>query len=169
MLQATRDGEFLILRAPFHPAFSGRARLLGGQWSGKAWVFPCVREREVREVCLGIFGYEWDTLSSSKLVCVRVEVTVPCAGGPFEQCGTGVYLGGREIARAYRVGHRARPGRGVKFLRKAPVRAGSDEFPMTVIPHGAVFEVRDVPPQAAETLCSEVGAYGAVVIVDPVP
>jgi hypothetical protein len=40
---------------------------------------------------------------------------------------------------------------------------------MTVIPHGAVFEVRDVPPQAAETLCSEVGAYGAVVIVDPVP
>ena len=56
-------------------------------------MFPCVREREVREVCLGIFGYDWDTLSSSKLVCVRVEVTVPCAGGPFEQCGTGVYLG----------------------------------------------------------------------------
>jgi hypothetical protein len=35
-------------------------------------------------------------------------VTVPCRGGPFEQVGTALYLGGREIAHAFRVGSRAR-------------------------------------------------------------
>ena len=97
---------------------------------------------------------------------IRVEVTMPCRSGPFEQVGTAPYLGGREIAHAFRVGTRARAGRGVRFIRRASCRAGSDEYSITSIPHGAIFEITDVPRLAAEKLCEEVGAYGDVLILD---
>ena len=91
---------------------------------------------------------------------IRVEVTMPCRSGPFEQVGTALYLGGREIPHAFRVGLRARPGKGVRFIRRAPCRAGSDEYSITSIPHGDRFEITDVPRLAAEKLREEVRADG---------
>ena len=90
MLQLTQQGELLSVRAPFHPAFPNRARLVDGRWNGSVWMFPIDREREVRELCLDIYGEDGSAVCPSDLVCMRVEVTVPCAGGPFEQPGTGV-------------------------------------------------------------------------------
>jgi hypothetical protein len=166
MLSITREHQQLLVRTPYHPAFPGRARLLEGRWQGDAWVFPYNREEEVRRLCLDIYGDDGTAASTAQLVRIRVEVTVPCRGGPFEQVGTALYLGGREIAHAFRVGARARPGEGVTFIRRAPCRAGSDEFPITSVPHGAIFEVTDMPRHAAEKLREEVGAYGKVLILD---
>jgi len=166
MLSITLEDQQLHVQAPYHPVFPARARLLEGRWRGEAWVFPRNREKEVRMLCLDIYGDDGTAACTAELVRVRVEVTVPCRGGPFEQIGTALYLGGREIAHAFRVGSHARPGRGVRFIRRAPCRAGSDEFPVTCIPHGAIFEVSDVPRRAAEKLREQVGAYGDVLIVD---
>jgi hypothetical protein len=166
MLSITLEDQELLVQAPYHPAFPARARLLEGRWRGDAWVFPRNREEDVRMLCLDIYADDGTGASTAELARVRIEVTVPCRGGPFEQVGTALYLGGREIAHAFRVGSRARPGRGVRFIRGAPYRAGSDEFPITSIPHGAIFEVSDVPRRAAEKLREEVGAYGDVLILD---
>ena len=141
--------------------------LSGGRWTGDVWSFPLHLEREVRSLCHRTYGDDGST--PSELVCLRVEVTVPCSGGPFEQLGTGLYLGGREIAHAHRVGRRARAGKGVTFLRRAPTRAGSAEYPLTIIPHGAVFEIGELLPGAAEMLRAQVGDYGTVTEVLPSP
>ena len=165
MLQVFENGELVCVRAHYHPEFPGHARLLDGRWTGEVWSFPLARENEVRALCRRTYGD--DGSCPSELVCLRVEVTVPCSGGPFEQLGTGLYLGGREIARAHPVGRRARTGKGVTFLRMAPARAGSAEYPLMIIPHGAVFEVEELSPGAAEMLRAQVGDYGTVIEVQP--
>jgi hypothetical protein len=80
--------------------------------------FHEIREEDVRMLYLDIYEDDGTAASTAELACLRIEVTVPCRGGPFEQVGTALYFGGREIAHAFRVGSRApRKGRQIHSRR----------------------------------------------------
>ena len=134
----------LATRTPFHPAFPARARKLGGRWDGKYWTFDARDESRVRELCREIYGTDGEDEAASDRVTVRVTV----GGGGWNARRQGLYLCGREVARAFGRDSGAKLGEGVVVLEGGFTSGGSVKNWETQARPGTVFEMRDVPRRA---------------------
>ena len=48
----------ITVASPYNPDFTQRARGIGGRWDagGRVWTFPPIREAEVRDLCMSVYG-----------------------------------------------------------------------------------------------------------------
>ena len=138
----------VLVKSPFNPDFPPKARQLGGQWREPLWVFDARDEERVRELCRAIYGTEGT--GCDELVTLRVTVTCD-----WEQRRDGLYLAGRQIARAFGRKSGAKLGAGVVVLSGGFSSGGSVNNWKTICKAGTVFELRDVPRYAAEKALEE--------------
>ncbi|HEV2097859.1 MAG TPA: DNA repair protein RadC [Stellaceae bacterium] len=135
----------LAVRAPYHPDFPARARMLGGEWdrSRRIWLFdPSDRDR-VQALCREIYG-----------------------GGEIEPFPTPRASNSRQFAEAapqpHYFGHRER-------LRERMMAAGPENLPDYELLEVILFAARargDVKP-VAKSLIAQFGGFAAVMAAEP--
>lgn len=136
-----RNGQVLVV-SPFNPAFTKRAKALGGRWQpeSRSWVFDARDEDNIRQACMDIYGFDGRPVVEADLVTLRV--TFP---GGMQRLTDAIRIGGREVARARGRDSGATIGAGVVFLAGTPTSGGSVKNWQTVIRAGSVVEIRDFP------------------------
>lgn len=138
-----RQGNSVILSAPYHPDLPARARQLGGKFDGytKSWTFDSRDEARVRALAREIYGTDGE---ASKTIAVRVHVD------RFLDARS-LWLFGREIARRPERDWAVRLGEGVVVISGGfPASGGSVKNPRLAAEPGTVLEVRDVPANHAD-------------------
>lgn len=145
-IKITRTADTLSVTSHYNTDFVAAARKLGGKWNGtsKSWQFDARDERRVRDLCITVYGTDGQP---TKTVTVRLT-----ALGNIEEYGAAVVVCGRDVARARGRDSGATIGDGVVFLKGSPKSGGSMKNWKTIIPDGAVFEVRDVPERMIESI-----------------
>ncbi|WP_374711395.1 hypothetical protein [Symbiobacterium terraclitae] len=133
-----RQGNTVVLCAPYHPDLPARARQLGGKFDGftKSWTFDGRDEARVRALAREIYGTDGET---SETVTVRVNL---------DQLRDvqSLWLFGREIARRPERDREVRLGEGVVVLAGGfPASGGSVKNPRLAAETGTILEVRGVP------------------------
>lgn len=143
-VKMTDGSEKLKLSSPYHPDLPARAKALGGKFSGekKAWYFDVRDEARVRQLAVEIYGTDGETSET-----VTLRVTFPQG---WREAKDAVFVAGRCLARAYGRDSGAKLGAGVVLLKGDIDSGGSMRNWVTHIDPGSVFEIRDVPRQAAE-------------------
>lgn len=134
------QGEKLIVKAPFHPEMSPKARDLGGKWDSKqsVWTFDPRDEQAVREMLIALFGTDGSPVATTT---VLHEVTTKEAAEPQ------LWLCGRKVAERVTRDSKVRLGQGVRYSdpeKMFPERGGSAKYP-ALEGTGVVLEIRDVP------------------------
>jgi len=160
-VQMTSGTEKIKLTSPYHPELPSRAKALGGKFSGekKAWYFDLRDEQRVRDLAIDLFGTDGENNTET----VTLRVTFPQG---HREHTDGVYVAGRCIARAYGRKSGAKLGDGVVLIRGDIGSGGSVQNWYTSIEPGSVFEIRDVPRQAAEKAMQGSGESIQIEIVD---
>lgn len=138
-----RQGNTVVLCAPYHPDLPARARQLGGKFDGyaKSWAFDGRDEARVRALAREIYGTDGE---SSETVTVRVNL---------DQLRDvqSLWMFGREIARRPERDWAVRLGEGVVVVAGGfPDRGGSVKHPRIDAEPGTILEVRDVPAAHAD-------------------
>lgn len=149
-VQVNVEADRVLVKAPYNPDFPSEARLLGGKWRAPLWVFDSRDEERVRELCRLIYGT--DGTGCNELVTLRVTVT-----GHWAEQQDGIYLAGRQVARAFGRDSGAKLGPGVVVLSGRFDSGGSVKNWTTECKAGTIFELRDVPRRAAEKEADENG------------
>lgn len=134
------SGDTASVYTPYNTDFVSAVRRIGGsRWdrSRKCWEFPAQAIDAVRLIMKEVYG-ETDIETAEK-VSVRVTFT-------DELCGDRkpVTLFGKTIASAFGRDSGAKVGEDVAFINKMPRSGGSVKNWLTVVPKGAVAEIRDV-------------------------
>lgn len=142
------EGERLLVRSPYHPAFPPEARKLGGKWNRREWVFDPRLEEQVRALLARIYG--WDGTYPVLIADVRVALD----GLPDKwREDRSLWLLGRELV--------SRPGRdadvelgpGVALEAGGfPPSGGSRKYPALMWEPGTVLKVFDVPVAKIEAV-----------------
>lgn len=140
------------LSAPYHPDLPSKAKALGGKFDGssKDWHFDARDEERVRELAREVYGT--DGSDAGDTVTVRIEVS---EDHTWSERNQGLFLGGRQIARAYGRDSGATLADGVIVLGGEIDSGGSAKNWSTVAREGTVIEVRDVPRGVAEKMVEE--------------
>ena len=126
---------------PYNPLFVAMLKksIGGAKWTGSAWSVPEAAVDHVRKIMLEVYG-ENDIPDGAGKVTVRVTVTENIS----EDRGP-VVLYGKVVAGARGRDSGAKVGEEVAFIEKAPRSGGSKHYWETIIPEGAVFDIRNVP------------------------
>ena len=115
----TTHSNSIIVKGPYNTDFIERARRYGGKWSGGAWQFDILIEKQVRDLCVEVYGT--DGISTD--LC-NIEVTISDehyrSQGPIE-------LNGRIIAKATGRDSGATIGDGVTVLQGGFKSGGSSK------------------------------------------
>ena len=170
MVLVVSKGDYIELRAPYHPGLLHHCRALGGRWKGAdtGWVFAPDQEQALRAVCLDVFGL--DGREELLQDCVELQVIVDerlVTRRTFVSYNQPLFLLGREIAGRIPKREIARPGRGVRFLQGRPKVDASVEVWRVSVPNGSVFVIRDVPRVTVDRLIACIGDAGTAEIVVP--
>jgi hypothetical protein len=151
-----KSGGKLIVRAPYHPDFSGQAKKIGGKWSSpgaeKSWVFDARDEARVRALLVATFGADGPVAPEDLLTIRATPDACDARGGQgsFADRPLSLWLVGREVAHASGRDSGARLGDGVVVLSGGFGSGGSVKNPCITFKPRTVFELRDVPRAAAE-------------------
>ena len=147
-----RDGQ-IVVRSPYHAAFPGRARSLGGVWdkTHRVWVFDAADQERVRSLCDEIYGKEAFEIGRHGMA--------PYPDPPRQRSGEFA-----EVATAvpHYYGHRRR-------LRERMIAAGAENLPDYELLEMLLFAANpqgDVKP-AAKSLLAHFGGFGEVMIAEP--
>lgn len=141
------DGTITVI-SPFHPAFAGRAKRLGGRWAPeiKAWRFDA-RDRAAVEALLSkLFG--WTAQPSGETVTVRLDLHGDDLYGHEE-----LRFAGRQVARRPQRDAQVILGEGVVLVKGGfGWRGGSVANPRiwdsSYSSKTIIMEVRDLPVEA---------------------
>lgn len=130
--------------SPYNPDLPAQARELGGRWNGGEWVFDARDEQQVKELYQKVYGTDGTETSES----VTAKVTVLRTN---YESKAGLFLAGREIARAFGRDGGAKLGTGVIVIEGDGFDSGGSRANWhTVANEGTVFKLRDVPLLAIE-------------------
>jgi len=142
-MKIIRTENQIKVETPYNPDLPAKARNLGGKWdgAGKAWIFDIRDEERVEDLYRNIYG-EWDSegKASADAVTVRVKILNELA-----EYNSGLFFGGRQIARATGRDSGAKLGCGVIVLEGGFSSGGSVKNWKTTAKEGTVFEIRDIP------------------------
>lgn len=137
-IEITHDGDWLVVKAPYHPRLPEKFKSIGGQWNAKrgAWVFHTAHEDKVRQALRRVFGTDGAPVQTTT---VRYTVTERDAREGE------LWLYGRKAV--------WRPGRDRPICTHPtvavvsggfPPRGGSRKYP-EIGGAGTVLEIVDVP------------------------
>lgn len=156
-------GKILVL-SPYHPDFPAKAKRLGGRFTTapeKGWIFDARDEQRVRELLVKVYGTDGTPVPKSQLLTVRTDPSkCDVRGGG---AGAELWLAGRQVARALGRDSGARLGDGVVVVSGGFSSGGSVKNYKVAYRAGTVFELRDVPREAAERVHAE---YHGVTLLD---
>ncbi|MBF6333586.1 hypothetical protein [Nocardia transvalensis] len=143
----TTDSGKTTVQAPYHPNWPSKARALGGEWSGSAWVFDSRDEDRVRQLARAVYGTD-GTTDPAGTVTVRIEV-LDVRGERGGKPAT-LWQFGHKIATRFGRDEEPRLGNGVVLVTGGFKRsAGSHNYiELGPLPNTYV-EVRDVPRTVA--------------------
>ena len=146
-MEIERTEKQISVASPYNPDLPSSARKLGGKWDGstKLWTFDIRDEARVEELYRNIYG-EWDSDIDIPICTVKVTATSEI----YEGRG-GIFICGRQVARATGRDSGARLGTGVVILKGiGAVSGGSVKNWATIIREDSIFEIRDVPVEMAK-------------------
>lgn len=132
--------------SPYHPKLPKEARKLGGNWDNSKlkWIFDFQDEIKVRNLYIKIYGTD-GIINLFELVTVKVTILED-----WESCKQGLYLYGREIAKAFSRDSGVKIGPGIIILGE--VRSGgSRKNWKTIVEKGTILEIRDIPKKIYKT------------------
>ena len=132
-------GGRISVVSPYHKNFPGRAKELGGKWYAqeKAWVFDAREEPQVRDLCREVYGTDGP---GTEVADVRARFTSEASAAR-----DGVYLLGREVARAWGRDSGAKLGTGVILESGRIASGGSSANWRTEVREDTVLLLHDVP------------------------
>lgn len=138
------DGKVFV-KSPFHPAEPQRAKNIGGKWNGVEWMYDERDLDRVKKLYIDIFGTD-----GSPCELVDVRITIP--EDDYISClNQGIYIYGREVARAYSRDSGAKIGDGVVVINEGGFNSGgSMKNWRTESSKGIIFEIRDLPGAIVE-------------------
>lgn len=163
-MKVTRTEHQIQVNSPYNPDLPAAARKIGGKWhsGNKIWIFDIRDEGRVEALYRGIYG-EWPSNNgdSAPSETVTARVTVNSIWSAYN---AGLFLFGRQIARATGRDSGARMGDGIVVLEgEGFYSGGSMKNWRTFCSKGTIFEVRDIPKLAYEKCVFE---EGTIEIVD---
>jgi hypothetical protein len=141
-MEITRNEKTISVASNYNPTLPGDAKKLGGKWNPgeKVWTFDIRDENRVEALYRNIYG-EWDTENEvTNLVNVKITAT-----DDISKYCSGIFFGGRQLARATGRDSGATLGQGVILLSGIATSGGSINNWQTCINKNSVFEVKDIP------------------------
>jgi hypothetical protein len=133
----------IVAVSPYNPDLPSAARNLGGKWDGSSWAFDARYEDDVRKLYKEIYGT--DGTNAGELVDIRVTVNED-----WKEWRSGLFLFGRQVARAFGRDSGARLGNGIVLKKGSASSGGSMKNWKTEIAEGSIFEMTDVPKAAVD-------------------
>jgi len=151
MAIVTTESGVVLLRAPFHPDLSYRARSFHGRWipHANAWSFEPVYEHNVRSLCMSLWGVDGHPERFEDLIDLEIivgETSSPT--GPFYRANADLYLGGRHLAGVLRKPRIVRPGKQVTYIKGGPIFHKDGCGWWLQLPGGTQFIIHNVPRMA---------------------
>lgn len=139
MLNIKIEDSEIKVKSDYNSDFVKKAKMLQGKWKNSCWVFPAENEKEVRELCLDIFGnngLEQDTV-------VTIDVHLDDYDRPSGSC---IKIGNMKIV------ERVRRDRDVVLADNVmlvagdfPSWGGSVTNPKTCEEIGTILRVKNFP------------------------
>ena len=150
-----KDDKMIFVKSPYEPSLPSRARQIGGDWDsdGMQWCFDVRDESKAHELYHDIYGEFGET--SLQIADVRIKY---CDLNTTYAKKSGIYIGGRCIARARGRDSGARIGEGVALVGCRASSGGSRiNWTTSLIMENtneddAYIEIKDVPLEKAEYL-----------------
>ncbi len=151
-ISATKEGGRLLVTSPYDPAYTARAKSLGGKWdpARRAWAFDVRDETRVRAVLVEVYGEDGSAIPASDRVTMRIRFP---EGASVER--DALRIAGREVASASGRDTGARLGPGVVMEEGRVDSGGSRANWTTYVSKDTVLLLRDVPRGFAERVRAE--------------
>ncbi|WP_044502792.1 hypothetical protein [Megasphaera massiliensis] len=140
-IKVEHKNDKLYVYTPYNWNFVKMVRPIG-DWNGSAWEVDGSHLADINRMLTSVYGYDPENQESS----INVEVFVKSE--LWGEGRDGVYMFGRQIARAFGRDSGAKIGESVSFFSGDPESGGSAKYWGAIIPEGANFVVYDVPEGA---------------------